>query len=241
MNYIFDSEKTINASVQDRMFRLRKQVFCDTLGWDIPHCSGKEADIYDFIHSYYMNLIDPSTGTLMSSVRLIPFNSDNLMSTVFKQSIESNCKTDRYQSNRVWEGTRLCINEKAIPAKERPCAMIKLLVGLFQTCKIVGIERLMCNCNSVMLRLYRSQGLVIDKIGSTDEFRHGVVHCIAFDISPLNFQVLSDFAEHMNIAWPEIEGRGIESARKFTQYSKTEFPVLYPPMPTSTPQCNAAI
>ena len=220
--FIFDTVSTINPNIREKMFQLRKSVFCDSLGWKIPHCSGQEADIYDFTQSYYMNSIDPQTGALISSVRLIPFMCDNLMTTVFTQSHRCERSALMRQDNRIWEGTRLCINEGIIPVEERSSAMASLLMGLFQSCKAVGIEKLMCNCDSAMFRLYRSLKLKIEKLGSTDEFQHGVVHCIVFEISSYNRRILSNLADRSGIEWPEIEGAGIQSARSFTGAAETD-------------------
>lgn len=37
------------AAVLDQMFRLRKKVFADTLGWDVPVIGPYERDSYDLL------------------------------------------------------------------------------------------------------------------------------------------------------------------------------------------------
>lgn len=213
MRFQFDTEATIAPKLQTAMLQLRKRVFCDTLGWEIPHCDGQEADIYDFNRCFYLNWTDPQKGTLLGSVRLIPFSYDNLMTTVFKRSHEGGSSTQLRQSLRVWEGTRLCLNEALLAPEERNMAMTNLLLGLFKACENVGIETLMCNCNSIVYRLYRTLGLHFEHIGATNEFNHGLVHCLAFDISECNFEVLTHLASRMNLAWPEVTGKGLRHAR----------------------------
>lgn len=53
----------------------------------------------------------------------------------------------------------------------------------------MGIETLICNCNSLMYRKYRQFGFHFSYMGSTKEFNHGQVHCLAFDISRQNLDI----------------------------------------------------
>ena len=213
MNVLFDTEATISHSVRNSMFGLRKRVFCDDLGWDIPHYDGLEADIYDFSSSYYVNIVD-SAGSLLGSVRLMPMKQDNLMATVFKDSFEGNYEPDQ-ATRTVWEATRLCINEEHVPSCKRSDMTLKLLMGLFNTCKAVGIKHIMCNCNSGVLRVYKRLGLSIDNIGSTMKHQSRAVHCIAVEISRKNIDALAQQAADRKLDWPDIEGLGIEQARKY--------------------------
>jgi N-acyl-L-homoserine lactone synthetase len=217
MPFQFDTESTIDLNLRKAMLRLRKHVFCDTLGWEIPHCHGQEADIYDFNRCFYLNWTDPKTGSLLGSVRLIPFACDNLMTTVFKRSHEGGRSTELRQDHRVWEGTRLCLNEALLAPEDRLTAMTNLLLGLFKACEEAGIETLMCNCNSATYRLYRTLGLQFEHIGVTNEFHHGPVHCLAFGVSERNFAVLTDLASRMKLDWPKVNGKGIQYARATTQ------------------------
>jgi acyl homoserine lactone synthase len=231
MPFQLDTEITIDPNLRKAMLRLRKQVFCDTLGWEIPHCGGQEADIYDFNRCFYLNWTDPKSGALLGSVRLIPFACDNLMTTVFKRSHEGGRSAELRQSPRVWEGTRLCLNDAYLAPEDRTTAMTNLLLGLFKACRETGIETLMCNCSTLMYRLYRTLGLRFEHIGATDEFHHGPVHCLAFDVSERNFEVLTDLAARMNLDWPEVTGKGIRYARATTQPPVRKLPDPRPTTP----------
>lgn len=236
MTFQLDTETSIDSDLRKQMLCLRKAVFCDALGWDIPHCGGQEADIFDFNKCFYLNWIDPETGVLLGSVRLLPYARDNLMNTVFKNTIDPQRSAEFRQQKRVWEGTRLCINEKFFEANLRPNAIVTLLLGLFNACKATGIEKLLCNCNRLMHRLYRNFGLEFECMGDTSEFRHGEVHCLGFPISEKNFRVLRELAEQRNLEWPEIEGRGVLAARSFTTPTPKRIPLPdVIPAPMSSP------
>ena len=244
MTFELETEKTIDNDLRQRMLHLRKRVFCDALGWDIPHCGGKEADVYDFHGCYYLNWVDSYSGTLLGSVRLMPLAYDNLMTTVFKNSLGDNQGVDLRENVKVWEGTRLCLNDDVIDPETRQTAMINLLLGLYTCCQKVGIEMMVCNCDSIMHRFYRNFRLDVKHFGMTKEFRHGTVHCLGFAINQANFEILDELARANNLEWPEFSGGGIRSAQAVAKTPVNECrrdgvlqtdPVL---LPTGAPQLD---
>ena len=190
MIFQIDNVKTINSELKQEMFALRKHVFCDVLLWDIPHCDGQEADIFDFISAYYINWLDEQSGSLLGSVRLMPMTQNNLLNTVFKDTIDVN-KLAKIENNpEVWEGARLCLNEQIVQARFGTEGLYWLLYGLLLCCEDMGIQTLVCNCDSLMYRVYRRLGLKFKLLGKTKKFRHGTVHCLSFDICALNKAIL---------------------------------------------------
>ncbi|BCM87680.1 acyl-homoserine-lactone synthase [Methylobacterium indicum] len=207
-----DTAQTIDFALRETMLRLRKRVFCEQLGWDIPHCNGQEADIFDFNKCLYLNWLSGLGGDLFGSVRLIPLSEDNLLTTVFKSSVDEGHQAALSRSTRVWEATRLCLDETMFNAQDRPLALIKLLFSLFLACRTIGIERLLCNCDAIVFRRYRSLGLTIDWLGATPDFRHGAVCCLSVAISDQNVGVLDALAREAGAAPVVFNGLGIAAA-----------------------------
>ena len=190
MIFQIDNVKTINSELKQEMFALRKHVFCDMLLWDIPHCDGQEADIFDFTNAYYINWLDEQDGSLLGSVRLIPMTQNNLLNTVFKDTIDVNKLAQIENNPRVWEGARLCLNEQIVQARFGSEGLYWLLYGLQLCCEDMGIQTLICNCDSLMYRIYRRLGLTFKPLGKTGQFRHGTVHCLSFEICAQNKAIL---------------------------------------------------
>jgi len=229
MIFRIDTINTMNPELRRKMLLLRKRVFCDQLHWNIPHCNGMEADIYDFTDSYYVNWLSEDKNMLIGSVRLMSMAQCNLLNTVFINSVEKQRQPELQKDRRVWEGTRLCIDEQHFQDRDRSKALIQLLYGLFQSSRQMGIETLICNCNSLMYRKYRQLGFHYTYMGATKEFEHGQVHCLAFDMSTENLDILqsliSDKLDRLHA--PEvqthtlsatnisIEGSAANLARKF--------------------------
>lgn len=229
MIFRIDTINTINPELRRQMLLLRKRVFCDLLHWNIPHCNGMEADIYDFTDSYYMNWLSEDETMLIGSVRLMSMAQCNLLNTVFINSVEKQRQPDLQKNKRVWEGTRLCIDDRHFQDGDRSITLILLLYGLFRSSQRMGIETLICNCNSLMYRKYRQLGFHFTYMGATKEFEHGQVHCLAFDMSPENLDILESLisdkldslpahqvqAHTSSTASIRIEGSAINLARKF--------------------------
>ncbi|MEN3794659.1 acyl-homoserine-lactone synthase [Fulvimarina sp. MAC3] len=216
MTFQIDTTTSIESQLRAQMLRLRKHVFCDELGWDIPHCEGQEADIFDFGSSYYLNWVDDLSGAFLGSIRLMPLMRDNLMTTVFRRTIAVERFGDVRRNCRVWEGTRLCLNDRLIEPEARTAALVTLLGGLFMACRAMGVEMLLCNCSSVKYRRYRSLGFHVEHLGVTREFRHDAVHCLGFEISEANLHALMRLSNSPELRQPVLRGEGIRVARAFT-------------------------
>ena len=231
-----DTIETINPKLRTQMLLLRKRVFCDKLGWNIPHCNGLEADIYDFTNSFYVNWLSDDAQTLLGSIRLISMAHCNLLNTVFRDSVETEKRSDIHERKQIWEGTRLCIDERCFSAEERPSSLITLLYGLFRSSQAMGIERLVCNCDSLMYRKYRQLGFDFQYLGATRAFAHGTVHCLVFDVSSQNLEILVSLRFQYGLGLTDkhnsVDGAGLALARQFNRQSNDVFQDLNTNTPT---------
>src|SRR5436305_7495939 len=84
------------------MFRERKRVFVDRLGWEVPVVAGEfEIDQFDTDDAVYFLALD-ANGTQLGSCRLLPTTRPHLMSEVFPHLCERGVPT----GPDVWEITR---------------------------------------------------------------------------------------------------------------------------------------
>ncbi|MGO7845206.1 acyl-homoserine-lactone synthase, partial [Rhizobium johnstonii] len=60
------------AAVLEQMFRLRKKVFADTLGWDGPVICPDERDSYDSLAPAYLVCCNDSRTRLYGGMRRMP-------------------------------------------------------------------------------------------------------------------------------------------------------------------------
>ncbi|NNM77981.1 autoinducer synthase [Sphingomonas sp. ID1715] len=88
------------------MFKARKQIFVDLLGWDVPVIDGRyEIDEFDTEHATYLVLSDPD-GEHLASARLLPTDRPHLLDTHFAHL----CESEAPAGPDVLEITRFCLS-----------------------------------------------------------------------------------------------------------------------------------
>lgn len=71
------------SKILDCMFKDRKNVFVDTLKWDIPYDEYGERDQFDNTSAEYLVLSDPGTSNHLASVRVLRTERPHLLSSLF--------------------------------------------------------------------------------------------------------------------------------------------------------------
>lgn len=90
------------------MFRDRKALFVDLLGWDVPVVDGQyEIDRYDGDNAVYLIATDDD-GQHTGSMRLLPTEAGHLLADVFAGL----CAGDVPRGPHVMEITRLCLPQR---------------------------------------------------------------------------------------------------------------------------------
>lgn len=124
-----------HRAMVDGMFRDRKRVFVDLLGWDVPTQGAYEKDQFDNEHAEYFIIGDPLTGTHHASMRLLRTDHPHLLDSVFPML----CDATIPRGSAYRELTRLCISPDIKP-RERIAARNRLFTGLVQYALMKGIE-----------------------------------------------------------------------------------------------------
>jgi len=99
------------AFILDQMFRLRKKVFADILGWNVPVIGPFERDSYDSLCPAYLVWCDETRTRLYGGMRLMPTTGPTLLYDVFRATFP---QAANLVAPGIWEGTRMCIDEEAI-------------------------------------------------------------------------------------------------------------------------------
>jgi len=90
------------------MFRDRKTLFVDLLGWDVPVADGQyEIDGYDGDDAFYLIAVDDD-GRHMGSMRLLRTDQPHLLADLFADL----CTDDIPRGPHVMEITRLCLPQR---------------------------------------------------------------------------------------------------------------------------------
>lgn len=111
MIYVIDSlNKQDYQPMLEEMFRLRKRVFHDRLGWDVEITDGMEIDLFDKLDPAYIVSVD-TDGNVVGCVRQLQTTGPHMLSDVFSSILDGE---PPLRSSRVWEATRFCVDTQRL-------------------------------------------------------------------------------------------------------------------------------
>src|ERR1700742_3242559 len=89
-----------------QMHRIRKAVFADRLGWDVPGRGGLEIDEYDALGPSYLLSMDRHAA-VNGCVRLLPTTGANMLRDIFPSFVT---RAAVPYGERGWEASRFAVN-----------------------------------------------------------------------------------------------------------------------------------
>ena len=166
----------------DQMFQMRARVFHDRLRWNVRVVDGRERDKYDDDAPVYVIYTDDRMREVKGSLRLLPTTGPTLLADIFSDTLPAGVDLS---APTIWECTRLCLDDRLLasgPGHQLLLDSTALIAGLGEVAIRAGIETILGNFDSSMLRLYRQIGCEVDVLGST--LRYGeAVYLGSFRIS----------------------------------------------------------
>lgn len=189
-----------NSVLLDQMFRTRKTVFADNLGWDVSVRGPFEQDEYDQMEPVYLVWCNEQRTRLYGSMRLLPTTGPTLLYDIFRDTFPD--ATDLIAPG-IWEGTRMCIDELALkqdlPNFSAGRAFSHLFVALCECALDHGIHTMISNYEPHMKRIYKRAGAVVQELGRAGGYGKYPVCCGAFEVSP---RVLGVMRAKLNLSVP---------------------------------------
>lgn len=168
----------------DQYFRLRKRVFSDQLGWDVPVFGESEMDCYDRLKPVYLFWCDIDKKILFGGVRLMPTTGPTLLYDVFRKTFPDAVEL---RAPGIWEATRLCIDEQTLTLHKpgiSPAKAFSLMMLAICDCALEhGIHTIMTNYEPHMARVYRRAGASVQEFGRADGYGKSPVCCGGVEIS----------------------------------------------------------
>jgi acyl homoserine lactone synthase len=151
----------------EAMFRLRARVFCDRLGWDVEVACGQERDKYDDAAPVYLIYADDEGRDVKGSLRLLPTTGPTLLADLFSDTVPDAVELS---APTIWECTRFCLDDRILDKEQRLFASAVLIAALGEIAIAAGIESIIANFDSTMLRLYRRIGCEVEVLGATSRY-----------------------------------------------------------------------
>lgn len=166
---------------------LRKQVFVDELGWDIPHNDEVEMDQYDTPVAHYSLVL--KDGEVVGGARAMATTAVWGEHTYMLRDayvgklkhIPPHVMSVEIANPKVWECTRLVVSSKLTTAADRTQCLAMLTDGLVDLAREAGAEELICLSSMHLMRVLRQMGYGCTRIGETyrndeDGRLYGVLH-----------------------------------------------------------------
>ena len=179
---ITGSDATSNTALLDQMFRSRKRLFGDRLGWTISKdAEGREIDRYDALNPLYLIATD-GAGHHVGSLRLLPTTGETVLRDHFSAVLDGVA----LDSPRVWECTRFCVDAQG--AQDMAALHIEhatncLLLGLCETALAEGVAKVVGLFDHRTLHTFHHSGWRPDVIGRSGDGEDAVFLGV-WDVSP---------------------------------------------------------
>jgi acyl homoserine lactone synthase len=158
------------SNLLDDMFRLRARVFRDRLRWDVQVADEKERDKYDDAGPVYIIYADDESLKVKGSLRLLPTTGPTVLADIFSDTLPD---AAHLSAPTIWECTRFCLEDGILSRTNREELLVAsavLIAALGDVAIRAGIESIVGNFDSTMLRLYRRIGCEVEVLGSTQRY-----------------------------------------------------------------------
>ena len=156
--------------LMEEMFRLRARVFHDRLGWAVQVSDGKERDKYDDEAPVYVIYADDEAREVKGCLRLLPTTGPTDLADFFSDTLPD---AVHLSAPSIWECTRFCLDDRVLGKANGEgmyFASAVLIAALGDVAVKAGIESILANFDSRMLRLYRRIGCEVEVLGSTRRY-----------------------------------------------------------------------
>ena len=232
-------DRTEQAELLDSYFRLRKKVFHDRLGWDVPVSGEQERDVLDDLPCTYALSVG-ADGDVSAGIRLIPTTQMTLLKLAFDGLVPPEYD---FRSPTIWELSRFCVD------RDRPSGRVTagldfetlaLTIANFDYARRNGITHYLTVTEERMLRLTGQFGVPAELLG-----RRVIDGCdVVCGLIPVNAETarLADrmrpFVERLANAPAPFSPDGQPSGRDATSHGRA--PAASPANPGRTGPRTAA-
>jgi acyl homoserine lactone synthase len=152
---------------------LRKKVFVDDLGWDIPHNAEVEMDQYDTPLAQYSLVMKDGkvVGGARAMVTTASWGSHTYMLRDAWSGklphIPAHVMSVEIASSAVWECTRLVISDTLTAQADRAQCLELIVDGLVETARAAGASQMICLSSLALMRALRLLGYDVKRLGET--------------------------------------------------------------------------
>jgi N-acyl-L-homoserine lactone synthetase len=178
--FVHGYERDTRPELFDTMFRHRKQVFIDRLGWTLPPTGGHyEIDEFDREDTVYICSLLPS-GELAGSVRLLNTTTPHMAIGPFATMFPD----VTVRSPTIWEVTRFAVpDDRRLQPNGVSRAACEVLLGMCLFGLEYGVSQLTAIYEPPLARLFKKCGMTHYVLARHQSANYGSIHFGLWDIS----------------------------------------------------------
>jgi acyl-homoserine lactone synthase len=171
------------------MYRQRKSVFVDRVGWNIPVVADQEVDSYDLLEdTVYLLAKDEPDGPVLASTRLLTTTGPHLMRDLYSVSYRAGLPC----GPTVWEVSRYCTAPGIAGRGKRLSLLWEIICGTIETSLEHGINRVIFAANRALLPLALECGWEARAVGPTMSDGHDEVTAVVAAVTPEGLRSVRD-------------------------------------------------
>lgn len=163
----------------ESMFRLRREIFRDKLGWDVQTSNGMERDYFDDLPNVTYIIGSGETGEALACWRLLPTTGPYMLKSIFPELLHGQPAP---QALDVWELSRFAVATSRAGTGVAGFGPISMTL-MKESARFAiehGIRRYVTVTTPPMERMLRQQGLHVHRFGPS--IRIGVAVAVALVI-----------------------------------------------------------
>jgi N-acyl-L-homoserine lactone synthetase len=146
-----------------QMYRDRKMVFIERLGWNVAATGEFEIDAYDREDTMYLLATRPRDTAVLASARLLSTLRPLLMCDLFPHL----CRHGPPRGPGIWEASRFCVSPTVTNRALRLRLLWEILCGIMEASLLFGTERVVLTANSALRPLVMRCGWDASTLGPT--------------------------------------------------------------------------
>ncbi len=189
----------------DQMHRLRKKVFHQRMGWQVPIISDWEVDGFDSMDPVYLLAMD-DRGDVVGTMRLLPTTGYNMLNDIFPELLPDGVPV---YSPRIWEVSRLAVDMDAGTAqgdRALSIATAELAIASNEIAMASGVSHFVAVIDAFMHRTFKRAGCGAEPISQPRRIGKTLCYAVAFEMGET---LDANFRRAGGITWPVME-KGFE-------------------------------
>lgn len=176
-------ERDSYPSEMEQMFRLRKKVFHDRLGWDVHVDCDLEFDHFDELNPLYVLSMDDAAEHVVASLRLLPTTGPNMLCDVFPELLSPGLVV---RSPTIWESSRFCVDHEERGARSPNLvakAAAELMCAVGEIGLASGLTHIVTVTDIVLERIFRHMGCKGERLGEVRRIGKSMAVALFWEVS----------------------------------------------------------